>query len=233
MSANVVYQPKFLSKTDANKLQDELLGTTRWNHVKYKSRRFNKQCMTPCLTTYLNAESLRRNKPLWDLKVRIENEYHMTFNVVLLRLYRDGNDHIAPHTDARTYLRAKDCIVASVSLGASRRFIIGKKLGEQWGPGGIDPKSTHEWRLCHGDLLIMKGDLQQTHQHWVPKEKAAGMRININFRYVIPSKKRSADEAYTKYCITGDDKDYKKKQRKYTQKTISGFFSKKINIQKT
>ena len=69
-------------------------------------------------------------------------------------------------------------VIASVSLGASRDFMVrprGGREGPQW-----------KFTLEDGDLLVMDGDMQRHFQHSVPRRKrAAGRRINLTFRRVV------------------------------------------------
>ena len=86
--------------------------------------------------------------------------------------YRDGNDSVAFHGDrvARERPRA---LVATISLGHSRRFLIRPKLGGQ----------SRSFSLGHGDLVVMGGSCQRTWEHGVPKVSSAGPRIALMFRH--------------------------------------------------
>ena len=52
------------------------------------------------------------------------------FNMILLRLYFDGNDNIAWHTDGRTFL-GKEPVIASLSLGFPATFEM-RKMTNVW-----------------------------------------------------------------------------------------------------
>lgn len=94
-----------------------------------------------------------------------------TFNSLLMNYYRDGNDSIGMHADDETQLGARPTI-ASVSLGATRTFVFSHKTS---------PLKLSE-PLHGGSLLVMQGDTQEHWRHGIPKEAAAGPRINLTYR---------------------------------------------------
>lgn len=101
-----------------------------------------------------------------------------TFNSVLVNLYRNENDSVGWHADDERELGPAP-VIASVSLGASRRFDLQHKRKKSL-------KFTLE--LHHGDILVMQGELQQHWLHQVPKEKIpVGERINLTYRSVLKS----------------------------------------------
>ena len=109
-----------------------------------------------------------------EIKTRIEPTANITFNSVLLNLYRDGKDSISWHTDAEPEL-GRNPIIASVNFGATRTFQLRHTITKQ----------KIEIELSHGSLLIMKGELQHYWQHQVPKtKKTMGERINLTFRVI-------------------------------------------------
>ena len=78
-------------------------------------------------------------------------------------LYRTGRDSVAWHGDTIGRTSGDDTLVAIVSLGTPRRFLLRSKSG---GP-------THRFNLGHGDLLVMGGSCQRTCEHSVPKSARA------------------------------------------------------------
>jgi alkylated DNA repair dioxygenase AlkB len=109
---------------------------------------------------------------LLEIKNRIEPVAGLTFNRVLLNLYRDGRDSVSWHTDAEPEL-GRNPVIASVSFGASRKFQLRH----------LHTKEKIELELTHGSLLIMQGELQHYWQHQIPKtNKTVGERINLTFR---------------------------------------------------
>jgi alkylated DNA repair dioxygenase AlkB len=97
------------------------------------------------------------------------------FNAVLLNLYRDGRDGMGWHADDEPEL-GRDPVIASVSLGAERRFCLRHRR-----------RKDHKLDLSlpHGSLLCM-GDATQHHWvHALPKtQRRVGERINLTFRRV-------------------------------------------------
>lgn len=153
-------------------------------------RLFGREVMQPRLVAWVGdpeavyTYSGRSNQPLaWtptlaSLRARIARELGLAFNAVLCNLYRDENDAMGMHSDDEPELGARP-IVASLSLGAPRRFTLRPK-SKQAGKG-------LDLRLEDGSLLVMHGDTQLLYRHGVPRERApTGPRINLTFRRVTP-----------------------------------------------
>ena len=68
----------------------------------------------------------------------------------------------------------QSAVVATISLGGARRFLIRPKEGG----------ATHSFSLGHGDLVVMGGSCQRTWEHAVPKVASAEPRIALMFRHV-------------------------------------------------
>ena len=106
-----------------------------------------------------------------DIARRVEDICEQSFNGVLLNLYRHGQDSMGWHADNEAVLGVNP-VIASVSLGASRRFVLRHSSGER-----------REIWLNHGSLLVMAGEMQHHWQHALPKMAAGeGARINLTFR---------------------------------------------------
>ena len=101
----------------------------------------------------------------------LEDRYRRRFESVRLAWYRDGRDSVAMHGD-RIGKRIANTVVAILSLGARRRFLLKPAAG---GP-------SRRFDLGGGDLLVMGGACQRTWRHGIPKVRAAGPRISIQFR---------------------------------------------------
>jgi alkylated DNA repair dioxygenase AlkB len=90
-----------------------------------------------------------------------------------LCLYRDGRDSVAWHGDRIGRHTVQSTVVAIVSLGARRRFLLRPNSG---GP-------ALRFDVGMGDLLVMGGTCQQIWQHAVPKTtRALAPRISVQFR---------------------------------------------------
>ncbi len=110
------------------------------------------------------------------LRERAEAISGVSYNAVLLNLYRDGSDGVGWHSDHEAGLG--DCpTIASLSLGATRRFQFRHRR----------TKETITLELGEGFWLVMAGETQGFWLHQVPKTAAVvGRRINLTFRRMIP-----------------------------------------------
>jgi alkylated DNA repair dioxygenase AlkB len=122
------------------------------------------------------------NEPLpWSpllrqLKEDVETCTGGTFNAVLANRYVEGTQYMSWHADDEAAL-GKEPWVASVSLGATRRFLLKNRRDQR----------RIELALPHGSLLLMAGRLQEEWLHALPRtRKPVGLRINLTFRYVHP-----------------------------------------------
>ena len=98
--------------------------------------------------------------------------YDVDFDSVGLNLYRDGRDSVAWHGD-RIPRDLPEPLVATLSLGAQRRFLLRPKGGGR----------SVRFAPASGDLIVMGGTTQRTWQHTVPKVATAGPRISVTFRH--------------------------------------------------
>jgi alkylated DNA repair dioxygenase AlkB len=105
-------------------------------------------------------------------RLALSERYGVDFDSVGLNLYRDGRDSVAWHGD-RIPKEIVDPIVALVSLGHPRRFLLRPKGGGK----------SRAFDLGRGDLLVTGGACQREWQHSVPKVATAGPRISVAFRH--------------------------------------------------
>ncbi|MFC3033433.1 alpha-ketoglutarate-dependent dioxygenase AlkB family protein [Pseudoalteromonas fenneropenaei] len=118
------------------------------------------------------------SEPLRAMRARLEHHYQRPFNALLLNYYRDGRDCMGWHSDDEQELGHQP-VIASISLGAPRKFTIKHKFNDE----------KHQLMLEHGSCLVMHGDSQHHYQHALPKQlKVQGGRINLTFRYIIGPK---------------------------------------------
>jgi alkylated DNA repair dioxygenase AlkB len=95
------------------------------------------------------------------------------FTTAGLCLYRDGRDSVAWHGDTIGRSKTEDTMVAIVSLGSPRSFLLRPRGGG----------ATIRHQLGHGDLLVMGGSCQRTWEHAIPKTaRPVGPRISVQFR---------------------------------------------------
>jgi alkylated DNA repair dioxygenase AlkB len=113
---------------------------------------------------------------LQSIRARVESLSGYRYNSVLLNLYRDGRDGMGWHADDESEL-GRDPVIASVSLGATRRFCLRHRRHK-------DVKL--DLLLPHGSLLCMGGATQHHWVHALPKtRRPVGERINLTFRLLV------------------------------------------------
>ncbi|MDB4988524.1 MAG: alpha-ketoglutarate-dependent dioxygenase alkB [Myxococcaceae bacterium] len=110
------------------------------------------------------------------LRARLQSELGIPFNSVLCNLYRDGRDSMGMHSDSEPELGPSPQ-VASISLGAPRRFMLRHRRGPSFGKLDL--------MLEHGSLLLMRGTTQHVYKHGMAKVSTqVEPRINLTFRVV-------------------------------------------------
>lgn len=113
---------------------------------------------------------------LHEFRRRCETAVEAKFNSVLVNLYRDGRDSVSWHSDNEA-INGREPTIASVSLGATRRFDLRHR----------ETKQTVKVDLEDGSLLVMSGLSQQCWVHQIAKTaRPVGPRINLTFRLVKP-----------------------------------------------
>ena len=180
------YAQHFLSLEQADRLFAELVTQVPWQQAEI--RLFGKSVMTPRLSCWMgDASAVYRYSnttflpepwlnSILALKNQLETAVGCTFNSVLLNYYRNGQDAMGWHSDDESELGAQPAI-ASLSLGAERRFLVREKTKNARSMG---------LPLAHGSLLLMQGDSQKRFQHALPRtSKPIGARINLTFRKIL------------------------------------------------
>lgn len=162
--------PSWLAGSDA--AFEELLSRVEWNQ---RSRwMYTRQVVEPRLTSWRRVEPAEVLEPKWLEKARtaLGARYRVAFDSVGMNLYRDGKDSVAWHRD-RIPKEIEDPIVALLSLGVPRRFLLRRQGGG----------TSLSFMLGDGDLLVTGGQTQRRFEHSVPKVKSAGPRISLAFRH--------------------------------------------------
>ncbi len=114
-------------------------------------------------------------RELFMIKSIIEHVAHTHFNSVLLNWYQNGKDHMGWHSDNEPEL-GNNPIIASVSFGATRDFILRNKA---------KPKQKLILPLENGSILIMNKNIQHYYEHSLPKRlRCQAPRINLTYRMV-------------------------------------------------
>lgn len=103
-----------------------------------------------------------------SVRAKVSGAAAQNFNFLLVNRYRHGGEHMGWHRDDE---HAADPLIASLSLGATRRFRVRAGPGEE--SCGLD--------LTDGSLLLLDGRTQ----HMLAKTKrAVSERINLTFRSI-------------------------------------------------
>ena len=109
--------------------------------------------------------------PVGAMAASLSERFDRDLCKVTANLYRDGRDSVAWHGD-RVGRASDDTVVAIVSLGSTRRFLLRPVAGGE--SVRLNPAA--------GDLLVLGGTVQSTWQHSVPKVARAGARVSVMFR---------------------------------------------------
>lgn len=185
--ADVTIWRNFLPAPQAAQLYAHLVANVPWQQALI--RMAGRQVHSPRLQCWMgDADALYRYSSstfvpvpwlaaLAALKLKLQQASGATYNSVLLNWYRDGNDSMGWHADDEPEL-GRGPVIASLSLGATRRMLLRHKLRAPRAKScAVD--------LSHGDLLLMQGATQQYWQHALPKVAAVcGGRINLTYRMV-------------------------------------------------
>ncbi len=181
-----LHQNHFDAEIAGNFLRD-LTEEIPW--IQNKIRFYGKESLVPRLESWHGDEGMsytysgiRMDAKPWTknlliIKESIEPIAKTTFNSVLINYYRDGKDRVAWHSDDEKEL-GKNPVIASVSLGAERKFKLRHKKYKE-------NQLQHEVFLQNGSLLLMSGSTQHNWLHEIPRTaKPIGPRINLTFRVI-------------------------------------------------
>jgi len=167
-------------------LVDRLIAATPWRQEEIQI--YGKHYLQPRLSAWYANQGLDYSYsgiqlsglPWTDLlsgiKARAESLAGQEFNSVLINYYRDQNDSMGMHSDDEAEL-GKQPVIASLSLGGQRRFVLRHRYRKNMGSIKLE--------LDSGSLLIMKGDTQANWKHGIPKQsKFCAPRLNLTFRMI-------------------------------------------------
>lgn len=185
--------PGWLPRDDADALLATLMGDIAWE--THRIRLFGREVDSPRLSCWIgDADAVYRysgtrfephpwTPELQALRARLQRETGARFNSVLANLYRDGRDAMGWHSDDEPELGARP-LIASVSLGGERRFLLKHRR---------QPQHRLALPLPHGSLLLMGGDTQRDYRHALPRTaRPVAARINLTFRLVQPPRRGGA-----------------------------------------
>ncbi len=173
----------WIAPREADRCLAALLAGLVWEQREIEL--FGKRILQPRLIAWAGAAPYRYSgqtleprafTPALDaLRQAVERRAGARFNHALVNRYRDGHDSMGWHADDEPELGV-DPVVASVSFGASRRFVLRhkKKKGQ-----------ALEVELGHGALCVMGGTCQRFYRHAVPRTRAVvGERVSVTWRLI-------------------------------------------------
>jgi alkylated DNA repair dioxygenase AlkB len=180
--------PEWLPADEASKTEGRLRDELAWESREIVL--FGRRILQPRLVAWAGDIDYRYSgqtlppRPfgpaLRDLVGRVAVHVGIPFNHVLANRYRDGMDSMGMHSDDEPEL-GEDPVVCSVSLGATRRFVLAPRRGRA---------ERVELVLTSGSLLVMGGTCQRYYRHGIPKDpRASGERISLTLRHVLRSSK--------------------------------------------
>jgi alkylated DNA repair dioxygenase AlkB len=179
--------PRFLSSAESSKYFAQLNEETPWEmpEIVMFGKKYPQAGLSTWFTntkvSYVYSGITRTPHAMTPLLNDVMNACTAAsgaeYNSVLVNLYRDGNDSVSWHSDNEE-INGSEPTIASVSLGATRRFDLRhKESGE-----------TVRVDLEDGSLLVMSGLSQLCWVHQIAKTKTkVGPRINLTFRRVVTS----------------------------------------------
>jgi alkylated DNA repair dioxygenase AlkB len=177
--------PRAFEPAEATQLFDQLRRDVQWQQEEIVI--FGQRRQVPRLVawhgdagaSYVYSGTDHQPEPWTPVLERIRDRVQALtgapFNAVLLNLYRDGRDGMGWHADDEPEL-GRDPVIASLSLGATRRFCLRHRRCKEL---------KLDLPLPHGSLLCMSGATQHHWVHALPKTRLpVAERINLTFRLV-------------------------------------------------
>ncbi len=159
--------------TGSDLLFERLRDSAAWQAERRQM--YDRVVDVPRLTCYLAADDAWPDPVLRELQAALDEHYagDDPFQTCGMAYYRDGRDSVAWHGDTFGRGSTDDVMVAIVSTGAPRAFLLRPRGGGE----------SIRYVVGHGDLLVMGGSAQRTWEHAVPKtSRPTGPRISIQFR---------------------------------------------------
>jgi alkylated DNA repair dioxygenase AlkB len=180
----VNYHGSIIETIDCMRFFSQLRDGIEWKHDEVII--FGKRIVTARKTAWygdrnfpytysrITRHALPWTPALLELKALVEKTSGETYNACLMNLYHNGNEGMAWHSDDEVELK-KNAAIASLSLGAERRFDFKHKTNQ----------TKVALTLENGSLLVMK---MNTQAHWLhrlpPTAKVQAPRINLTFRTI-------------------------------------------------
>lgn len=189
--AELRFDPHWLGPAQADALFTAVLDQVAWE--VHRIRLFGREVDSPRLSCWIGDpgtgylySGVRFEPHPWPasllpVRERLRADLGMDFNSVLANRYRDGRDAMGWHSDSEPELGPAP-VIASLSLGATRRFALKHRQL---------PQQRLALDLPHGSLLVMSGGTQHNYRHALPRTaRTVGERINLTFRQILPASER-------------------------------------------
>jgi alkylated DNA repair dioxygenase AlkB len=178
------HEPSWLAPREADALLAALVAELCWEQRTIVL--FGRAVLQPRLIAWAGALGYRYSgqtlpprpfTPTVDrLLQRVAERAGVGFNHMLANRYRDGRDSMGWHADDEAEL-GDDPVVATVSLGATRRFALKPRRNADGRGQAID--------LGSGSLVIMGGACQRHYVHGIPRQAdVRDERISLTFRWL-------------------------------------------------
>lgn len=168
-------RPGWIGNSDA--LFERLVDAVPWQADRREM--YDRVVDVPRLVSWFGPRDTFPDPVLVEAQTALNDHYgrpaQQVFETAGLCFYRTGDDSIAWHGDKVGEAIDRDTMVAIVSVGAERTLALRSRAGGE----------IKRFPLGHGDLLVMGGSCQRTHEHSIAKTKrAVGPRISVQFRPV-------------------------------------------------
>ncbi|MCA9673031.1 MAG: alpha-ketoglutarate-dependent dioxygenase AlkB [Myxococcales bacterium] len=180
----IEHLPRWLSGDIA--LFEHLRSRSQWRGGKRWM--YEREVAVPRMTAGYDDDN--RHPVIDAMSDALSSRYQRPLSAIGLAYYRDGEDSVAWHGDRVEFGAAKasttpwdaQVVIAIVSLGEPRRFML-RRAGAGAGAGDDDePRVSLSLNLGWGDLVVMGPGCQSDYEHCVPKQAKAGPRISVQFR---------------------------------------------------
>jgi len=175
----VTYEPSFIAHPEV--CENAVFAQCERDFVQRTGSLYGKSYQVPRLEAWYGSKPYKFNGArfaakelppvLAELRKELEDAHGVKFTGCLVNLYRDGKDCVSWHSDDEPDMG--DPIVASISLGATRRFRFRAKRDH----------ANQAWiELASGSLLVMGRGVQLVYEHCLPRCAKTGRRLNLTFR---------------------------------------------------
>jgi alkylated DNA repair dioxygenase AlkB len=184
-SAWIEHEPTWILRPEADALLEALRHELAWEQREVVL--FGRRVLQPRLIAWAGDLGYRYSGQTLEPRAftpaverllwRVRERTGVPFNHVLVNRYRDGGDSMGFHADDEPEL-GEDPVVASLSLGARRRFVLKPRRRH----GG----ERHTLDLGRGSLVVMGGTCQRDYYHGVPRQPGLlGERMSLTCRKIL------------------------------------------------